>query len=277
MDLERLKRNLRTDIALKLSGENASAAGEGRAEPSALLLLKPRQLPRALITDSRGVTTPKILDYVDLLSGLDSSSVVAELEREPVRTVELPELPAGALLVDLIERPSGNSYVVTGTINPETHLFVLDEDGQTSTHELNLPRICYRAHWHERERHVTTLALALCSPALTGEPTASTELYRWPFSNVYHDFRGTLEGVCWPSKTTIALTLAEVPDAMIRQFVGLPNNAARYTVDLSHNAPVTGYRPFLELVEKRGGLEHEWLNPCAMTVKDLHDQRRRES
>lgn len=215
MDLEKLKRNLRTDIALTLSGEGATGAGDGRIEPSALLLMKPRELPRALITDSRGVTTPKVLDYVDLISTLDSSSVVTELEREPVRTLALPELPDGALLVDLIERPSGNSYVLTGTIQPQAHLFVLDEGDATSTHELNLPRICYRAHWDGRQRNVITLALALCSPALKGEPTAATELYRWPFSNVYHDFGGTLEGVCWPSKKEIELNLAEMPDKML--------------------------------------------------------------
>lgn len=284
MDLGRAKQNLATEIALTLSGEDAKDAkdarasgGPGPAEPSAILLMKPRQLPRALITDSRGVTTPRILDYVDLLNSLDSSCVVTELEKDTVRILSLPELPGGALLVDLLERPSGNSYVVTGTVSPATHLFVLDEEGGTTTHEIKLPRICYRANWSEAERSVKTLALALCSPELSGEPTAATELYRWPFSNVYHDFGGILEGVCWPAKNQVDLTPAQIPQRMVAEFAGMPNNAERYTQDLSHNAPVAGYRPFLDLVEKAGGLEHDWLNPCAMNIRDLHQQRRRKS
>jgi hypothetical protein len=47
--------------------------------------------------------------------------------------------------------------------------------------------------------------------------------------------------------------------------------------DLSRNAPVAGYREFLDAIEKGGGLRHEWLEPCAMTIEDLHEQRRRES
>ena len=284
MDLERLKRNLKTEIALTLSGGNTSA-NNGSPDglrtlprgPSAVLLITPRTLPRALVTDSRGVTTPKILDYVDLVSTLDSSAVVTELQKDPVRTLQLPELPAGAILMDLHERPSGNSYTVTGALPPETHLFVLDESGETSTHEVALSHVIYRAVWDERTSSVSALSLALASPDLAGEPSAGTELYRWPWSNVYHHFGGVLEGVCWPSKSEITLALSEIPEKMVRQFAGLPNNVNRYTQDLSGNAPVAGYRAFLELLERRGRVDHDWLEPATMTVRDLHEQRRRHS
>lgn len=269
MALENLKRDLATDVAKTLG---AAVSG-----PSVVLLIRPNELPRALVTDGRGVVTPRILDYVDLLSALDSSSVIQELEREPVRTLPLAELPAGTLCVDLVERPSGNSYAVTGTSPPAEHLVVLDEAGETSTHLVPLPRIAWRAVWDERRRSVRTLSLALCSPQLEGEPDGDTELYRWPFSNVYHTFGGALEGVCWPAKDRISLELREIPAKLVTAFAGMPNDADHYTRDLCHNAPASGYRPFLDLIEQRGGLEHDWLNPCAMTIKHLHDQRRRES
>lgn len=270
MDLERLKRGLRTDVS------RALGAG-GEPEPSVVLLVKPGELPRALVTDSRGVTTPRILDYVDLLTTLDSSSVVTELEKEPVRTLKMPVLPAGAILLDLIERPSGNSYIVTGTASPARHVFVLDEAGSTTTHLIDLPHIAWRAEYNERYRAVTRLSLALCSPDLTDEPGEQTELFRWPFSNVYHHFDGALEGVCWPNKNRIRLDLAEIPEKSVATFAAMPNDADRYARDLCHNAPCAGYKDFLRLVEKRGSIEHDWLNPCAMTIKDLHDQKRRES
>ncbi len=273
-----LKRGLRTEIELALSGEGTTGGAPGGSpEPSVVLLVKPRQLPRALVTDSRGVTVPKILDYVDLLSALDRSSVVSELEREPVRTLKIPALPQGAVLLDVVDRPSGASYVVSGATPAAEHLFVLEQDGESTTHALNLPPIAYRAAWDSRTRTLTQLSLALCSPDLQGEPTAETELYRWPFSNVYSTFQGVAEGVCWPTMGRITLDLSEIAEKGVSAFAAVPNDAAHYARDLSHNAPCAGYRPFLELVEREGGIRHEWLNPCAMNLKELHDQRRRES
>lgn len=275
MDAGLLKRGLRTEIELALSGEGARGGAGG--EPSVVLLVKPRRLPRALITDSRGVSVPKIIDYVDLLSALDGSAVVSELEKEPVRTLKIPALPAGAVLLDVVERPSGASYVVSGATPAAEHLFILEGDGESTSHELNLPPIVYRAVWDSRTRTLTQLSLALCSPELSGGPTGETELYRWPFSNVYHHFNGVLEGVCWPTMKGIALDLSEIPEKAVSAFVAVPNDAGRYTRDLSHNAPCAGYRPFLELIEREGGIRHEWLNPCAMSLEDLHEQRRRQS
>ncbi|MDP9477493.1 MAG: hypothetical protein M3R38_17715 [Actinomycetota bacterium] len=282
MDAGKLKRGLRTEIELALSGEGAS--GE-EVEPSVVLLIKPRRLPRALVTDSRGVITPKVVDYVDLLMSLDRSAVVTELEKEPVRTLKIPDLPKGAVLLDVVERPSGSSYVVSGAVPSGEHLFVVEGGKKTTTHEVSLPAIAYRAVWDSRTRGLSALSLALCSPDLSGEPNAGTELFRWPFSNTYSAFtfnidgvnREVLEGVCWPTMRTLAMDLAEVPEKAVLGFVAVPNNADGYTRDLSRNAPVAGYRPFLEKIEERGGILHDWLEPCAMTLKDLHEQRRRKS
>lgn len=269
-------------MELALSGEGTTS---NEAEPSVVLLVKPRRLPRALITDSKGVVTPKVLDYVDLLAALDRSAVVTELEREPVRTLKIPDLPQGALLLDVVERPSGSSYVVSGATRPSEHLVVVEGAGKTTTHEVKLPAIAYRAVWDARTRRLSALSLALCSPDLEGEPNADTELFCWPLSNVYSSFqfaidgvhKDVMEGVCWPTMWRLDMDLAEVPEKAVSGFVAVPNNADGYTRDLSRNAPVAGYRPFLEKIEERGGVLHDWLEPCAMTLKDLHEQRRRQS
>lgn len=283
MDAGRLKRGLRTEIELALSGEGTTS---NEAEPSVVLLIKPRRLPRALVTDSRGVVTAKAVDYVDLLAALDRSAVVTELEKEPVRTLKIPDLPRGAVLLDVVERPSGASYVVSGFTPPSEHLVVVEGGKKTTTHEIKLPAIAYRAVWDSRTRHISALSLALCSPDLAGEPNAGTELFRWPLSNVYSSFGfvldggapiDVLEGVCWPTMRSLKMDLAEVPEKAVLGFVAVPNNADGYTRDLSRNAPVAGYRPFLEKIEERGGILHDWLEPCAMTLKDLHEQRRRKS
>ncbi|QIN81087.1 hypothetical protein GBA65_21880 (plasmid) [Rubrobacter marinus] len=282
MDAGKLKRGLRTEMELALCGEGIS--GEG-VEPSVVLLIKPRRLPRALVTDSRGVVTAKVVDYVDLLTALDRSAVVTELEKEPVRTLKIPGLPEGAVLLDVVERPSGSSYVVSGATRPSEHLVVVEGGKKTTTHEVRLPAIAYRAVWDSRTRRLSALSLALCSPDLQGEPNAETELFRWPFSNVYSAFtfnidganREVLEGVCWPTMRLLEMDLAEVPEKAVEGFVSVPNNADGYTRDLSRNAPVAGYRPFLQRIEERGGILHDWLEPCAMTLKDLHEQRRRKS
>ncbi len=282
MDAGKLKRGLRTEIELALSGEGTS--GE-EVEPSVVLLIKPRKLPRALVTDSRGVITPKVVDYVDLLMSLDRSAVVTELEKEPVRTLKIPDLPVGAVLLDVVERPSGASYVVSGATPPSEHLVVVEGGKKTTTHEVRLPPIAYRAVWDSRTRRLSALSLALCSPDRRGMPNAETELFRYPLSNTYSAFtfnidgvnQKVLEGVCWPTMGRLTMDLAEVPEKAVSGFVAVPNNADGYTRDLSRNAPVAGYRPFLEKIEERGGILHDWLEPCAMTLKDLHEQKRRKS
>jgi hypothetical protein len=263
---EVLRRGLRIEVESALLGE---------AGPAVALLLRPERLPRAVLTDRRGVVAQKVISYVDLLATLDRSAIVEQLEREAVRSYSLPPLPAGAVLLSVEERPSGATYAVTGATRAASHLFTLRQGDEESTHLIPLPPIAYRAVWEEATRSLKALSIALCSPELSGEPTPHTELYRWPFSNVYENFGGALEGVCWYQRGSVRLSLDEIPEKAVFAFVGIPNEADRYSGDLTHRAPYGGYRTFLEAIEEGGGIAHEWLVPCGMTVKDLHYQNRR--
>ncbi|MEW6635352.1 MAG: hypothetical protein AB1425_00900 [Actinomycetota bacterium] len=267
VDTAALKRGLRTEIERSLAGE---------AGASVVLLLREGSLPMAAITDAHGTVHKKVLSFVDLLAALDGSSVVDQLEKEATRTLSVPPLPPHTLLLALLERPSGFTYVLTGFVRPRVHLFVLEHAGHTTTHELPLPHLVWRAVWEERTRSLSSLSLALCSPHLDGgEPTAATRLYRWPFSNVYDRFGGAMQGVCWPTMRQLTLDLPEIPERAVLGFVGIPNNADLYGRGLSHNAPHSGYREFLEAIEERGGIDHDWLIPADLTVRQLHEQRRR--
>ena len=257
---------------LKVEVEAARTGGAGQAT---VLILRDDRLPRALVTGDDGVVRPRVISYVDLLATLDRSTTVDLLSQEPTRRLPLPPLPAGTVLVDALERPSGNRYVLTGTIPEAEHLFALTRDGETTTFMLQLPRICYRVVWSERTRTASEFSLALCSPALTGEPTADTPLFRWPWSNVYDIFGGVREGVCWYQRSQVVTDLAAVPGRLVRAFVAIPNEADRYAGDLTHNAPVGSYESFLEAIEEGGGIEHEWLRPCSLTIRDLHEQKGR--
>ena len=285
-----LKRGLEQAVAHRpasaVAPAGASAEASNQAEaalpgaPSIVITITTDELPRALITDARGVTTPHVMDYVDLLSCLDESVTIKALETDPVRVVRHPPLPDGALFVDTLERRGGSSYVVTGVREPATHPFALEapsgtDDAGVSTHLVALPWVCYRAEWDREGRSVRRLSLALCSPELAGRPTGNTPLYRYPFSNCYTKFQGVLEGVCWPDKHDIDVGLAGIPEKIVDAFFALPNDPRRYTRDLSSNAPTNDYRRFLEIAEREGELLHDWLEPAAMTVEDLHLQRRR--
>jgi hypothetical protein len=92
------------------------AASSGELKQSVVLLMRPDRLPRVVVTDERGVVHSRVISYVDLLATLDASTVIDQLEREPTRTLSLPPLPPGVLLVDILERASGTSYVVTGVL-----------------------------------------------------------------------------------------------------------------------------------------------------------------
>ena len=255
----------------------AEAALAGEIERGVVLVFGPDRLPRALVTDKDGVVHRRVISYVDLVATLDRSCVVTQLRQEPTRRLPLPELPSGAVLVDVLEKASGNAYLLTGTVPEGEHLFALEQGGETTTYMLRLPRICYRVIWHEARRNITEFSLALCSPQQAGEPTADTPLYRWPWSNVYDNFSGVLEGVCWYQKGSVDLALSEVPEKLVRAFVAIPNDADRYAGDLTHAAPYGSYKSFLEAIEEGGGVPHEWLKPCDLTIRELHEQKGRTS
>jgi hypothetical protein len=288
-DRRDLNENLRVEVEAALAGE---------VPQSVVLLQCPDRLPRALVTDVYGVTHPRVITYADLLGTLDQSTIIDQLEHEPERRLPLPQLPPGTVLVDLVERAAtsvpnstgttgSNSYVVTGVLPARTHLFTLQSgpafgeeqtDKETSTYEIVLPPIVYRALYNEALRNVTELSVALLSPELEGDPAPHTQVFRYPFSNVYSNFQNVVEGVCWYQKQDITLSMHQLPD-LVKRFVSIPNDPTHYTRDLTHNAPAAlelkGYAPFLEAIEKGGGIPHDWLVPAGLTIQELHQKKGR--
>lgn len=274
--IRNLKRSLKVKVQAALAGETPQ---------SVALLLRADRLPIAVVTDSLGVSTTRVVSYVDLLATLDESATVSALTREATNHVELAAPPDGTLLLDLVQRASANSYVLTGHVSSQTHLFSLEqgapgnEEKYLTTHSITLPPIVYRAVWSEETRGVGELSICLLSPDLEEGPTPETDLYRWPFSNVYTTFQGVLEGVCWHRKEQIPTPLAQIPERLVTRFVGIPNNADRYSGDLSINAPPDvprSYAGLLETLEARGGVPHDWLVPAGRTVRQLHTQEGRD-
>lgn len=254
------------------------AASSGELKQSVVLLMRPDRLPRATVTDERGVVHSRVISYVDLLATLDGSTVIDQLEREPMRRLSLPPLSPGTLLLDLLERASGTSYVATGVLPRGIHLFTVERGRppEISTYRVALPPVVYRALYHEQRRCVTELSLALLSPEHKGEPALGMETFHWPFSNVYSTFQGVVEGVCWHRKEQIELSLHEIPEKLVRRFMSIPNEADRYSRDLTHGSPHKGYEELLEAIERRGGVPHDWLVPSGLTVRELHEQKGRK-
>ena len=280
--LEHLKQTVRVDVLRAESGSSAGAKDGPRPvpRPSIVLYLADGEPPRVLVTDARGRVLPKVLSYVDLLYTLDESSVVEELARDPEERRRLPPLPEGALQVDLIERASGSSYVVTGVLPPETHTFPVDRGDASEIFEVPMPRIVYRVEWHEATRRVRAFSLAVLSPEHEGPVTPATEVYSYPFSNVYSVHGALLEGVCWPVGRGIETGLHHVPDRIVRAFMGSPNDALSYARDvqaLVNEQGLDSYEDLLQSAERAGGVPHDWLTPAAMNVQQFHDQKRRKS
>lgn len=285
-------------------------AADGQRPDSVLLLVQAARLPMAYITSPSGVVQTKVISYPDLLAALDDSSVVAALNGEEHRSTSLPPLPANALLVDLHESPAGNAYTVTGYIEPQTYLFCLEtrDKGEvtTSTYEIPLPYLVYSVHYDHTKQAVDGFSLTLCALGQTPEsdrqrssegddqgetensaaaglakdegpqraPDSTTQLYKYPFSNVYDVYGQALEGVCWPTMGSIETSLADVPATIVRAFLELPNtNQDLFGRGLSHNAPYSRYDALLEHIE-RDGLAQEYLIPTGATVQGLHDQVR---
>ncbi len=274
--IRNLKKSLKVEVQAALAGETPQCVA---------LLLRADRLPRAVVTDSLGVSTTRVVSYVDLLATLDESATVTALAREATNHVELAAPPDGTLLVDLVQRASASSYVLTGFMPSREHLFTLEQVvpgervKETTTYDITLPPIVYRAVWKEEAHSVSELSVCLLSPDLEGEPTPETELYRWAFSNVYTTFQGVLEGVCWYQKERIPTSLTEVPEKLVKRFVGIPNNADRYSGDLCVNTPPDvprSYAGLLETLEAKGGVPHDWLVPAGRTVRQLHTQEGRD-
>ena len=264
-ELGKLKAELRTNI---------ERAAESSCPSSVLLLIRDNRLPVARITDECGRVSTKVMSLVDLLAALDRSTVLTQLKRQGLHHTEFPQLPPGTLLASVTERPDRTEFAITGYIEPQQYLFVLEEAGFTRTFEINLPHLVYRAVYDDDKKAVTALSLALARPG-SGTPTADSDLLRWPFSNVYDSFGTVMAGVCWPGLSSIETELRDVPETVVKRFVTTPNNADMYGRGLSHNAPYTGYGALLEAIESEDALQEEYLTPLGYTVAHLHRQEPR--
>jgi hypothetical protein len=259
----------------------AEYAREGGGPPSVVLLLRPDRLPRAVVTDERGLSHHRVISPADLLSILDRSTTLDAIREKPeARKTSLPPLPSGTVLVDLVEdgTADGRQIVLTGVVPGGKHLFPLKSGGERSTHLVPLPPICYRTVHDCSTNTSRSFSLALLAPAEDrrggADPGPDTTLFRWPFSNVYGSFGGTIEGVCWYARGRVVHALSEAPKALVRTFLAIENDADRYAGDLAHNAPYGGYRTFLEALEEQDAFPAEWLVPADLTIAQLHAQRR---
>lgn len=288
-DLARLGMSLKTEIEHALAGES---------HRSIVLLLREARLPVAQITDGTGKVTNKVLSLLDMLTMLDQSTSLSQLRQDATRKTDLPPLPPNTLLTSLTETPEGNSITVTGYVEPETYVFVLDQGGITRTFDIPLPHIVYRAVYDQEKSSLRNLSLALCvEPPDKSEPSDTSEtsstatnsgevykwrpdvhspLSRWPCSNVYGSFGGVSEGVCWPGLGSLPMTLHEIPEEAVRRFVRTENNADLYGRGLSHNAPYEDYGGFLKAIEEGGHIQEDYLIPTGTTVEDLHHQRHKK-
>lgn len=280
-DLALLKKGLRTEIEQALAGEYRQ---------SIVLLIRDDRLPMVRMTDERGVVTNKVASLVDVLSALDHSTTISQLRQDSTRNTDLPALPQNTVLVSMTEQPEGRSVTVTGYVEPQPYVFLVNENDASMTFDIRMPHLVYRAVYEETRGALSALSLAVCSPRLahdgTGQaapegltpeglmPNASTEIFRYPFSNVFHSYGGVSEGLCWPGLSQLRMGLDEVPEQAVKRFLRSENNAHLYGQGLSHNAPYSGYCEFLAAIEENGGLEEDHLIPTGATVEDLHYQRR---
>ena len=288
---ERRVRRLEKDLTVRLEDEGAGrAAGagleqeEGYEARDAVVVAELRRgaLPVVRLRNEGGVLVTKTVSFVALLSLLDRSSVVDALDDDAERRTALPPLPAGALLVDAVERPRASSVVLTGYLEPASRPIVLRRGGAAPsvTAVVPLPSLVYRAEWSRRDQTLRTLAIAVCFPDLTGPPGPATQLFRFPLSNVYsrHSWSGGGPGaVCWPSMGSIGpMELDELPErALIRGFLSVPNNADLFGRGVSHNGPHTDYAAFLEDLDGRETFPPDWLIPAGLTVRNFHDAQTR--
>lgn len=107
---------------------------------------------------------------------------------------------------------------------------------------------------------ITEFSIAVSTDTVV---TAESSLFRWPFSNVYHDGR-----VCWTAQ--VSCELREVVEQGVFGFLQTPNNTHLYGLGASHNAPYREYDEFLSAVQDSHGVPSDWLIPMGKTVSEFH-------
>lgn len=151
-DLSLLGSGLKTEIEQALAGEHRQ---------SIVLLIRDDRLPMVRMTDEKGVVTNKVASLADVLAALDGATTISQLRQDATRRTDLPTLPPNTLLVSMAEQPEGRSFTVTGYVEPETYVFLIDENGVSSTFDIPLPHLVYRAVYDERRSALSALSLAV--------------------------------------------------------------------------------------------------------------------
>jgi hypothetical protein len=276
-ELERAKSNVRVDIRRAELGEHQSP--ETPSQESIVLYLPPSGPPCAMLTDEEGRVTPKVISYLDLLYTLEESAILEDLKEDSVRHAPLPALPSGTLLVDLFQSPSNTDYAITGIVEPDTHLFILEEGDEIVTYDLPMPRVVWRALWNQDARSLKNLSIAFVSPDHEGPVTPATELYHYPFEHVYAGNGSQVERVCWPALNNMRIEPRDIPEKAVIGFLNSPNIAghARKIDTLLSESGIDTPHELLTEIERRGSIPHDWLTPAALNVQQLHDQQRRDS
>ena len=213
------------------------------------------------IVDSVGVARYKTTGWHELLTMLDHSIVVEKLKESRVYDVDIPRMPKDVLLTSTRLFDNGQAQVkVTGFVKGIEYPFLYQE----RSYMIQIPNIVYRATWQKRgEGDGKLLSLSLATTT-SDEPTEETELYRWPFSNVYSNGK-----VCW-SVQNVQCRLHEIVDKGVFGFIQTPNNRDLFGTGSSQNSPHRAYEGFLAAIEEAHGVPQEWLIPFGKTVAEFH-------
>ena len=236
------------------------------------LTLRPAELPRLRLTDSRGVSTTRCVSLIDLLHLIDESTTLEQLKKEGIHRSTVPELPPDTLLVDALESPSSRAVVITGVVRAANQAFVLER--QTKAWIIPMPDVVYTAMYDPVNTRLYDLDIALARPLGTPEAPAAitpqTKLYTWPFSNVYTHGTGTR--VCWYTMQKVRFELKNIERGAIYAFYSVPNNPDLYGRGISQNSEHQSLSDFLQAVIDNGGLDEKWLHPHKETVGAMHNR-----
>lgn len=222
------------------------------------LRLEPKRLPVLTVTDGRGVVESKSVGLLELLRLLDHSTVWEAVRELRTRRVDIPPLPPNTILASARETPTEESFSVTAWLPPRRWALLYGD----LAHVIGLPTICYRVDWSEGAVRALYLALAPWSAPV---PVYNTELYRWPFSNVFQNGQA-----CWHPNPRHECELRDAASA-VAAFMAVENNLDLYRLGASQNSGHEKYEHFLAAAANEG-LRSEWLIPLGLTAEGLHNQ-----
>ncbi|SHK96631.1 E2 family protein D [Alicyclobacillus tolerans] len=234
--------------------------GESCAD-EVILKLSPKRYPVLEIIEN-GIHHYKTVGYHELLNILDRSIVVEQLKKPDVSIVSSPPLPERSLLVDTLQTQHWLRCIVTAWLPRMEYPLIFGE----KTFLIPFPALVYQVTYEitgKESRKIHHLRLAVSTDDIV---THQSQLYRYPFSNVYPSGQ-----VCWNGLPSRVGELHQMAPQSVFAFLATPNNHDLYGVGRSHNAPHTEYEDFLSAVVQEG-VRPEWLIPMNMDVQTFHQK-----